>query len=403
MISEYFILALNNLRKRKLRSALTVLGIVIAVVSIFVLISLSLGLKFAVAEQFRTLGTDKIFIYPRASLAGPGSGGPVEMSIEDVKVVEKVSGVKAVSYSVAAPAKIIFEGEVRFFTVIGYPFENAEVFMESGAYDAEEGRVLEEGDEGHVMIGNHYKHNKLFDEPIGVRDNLNIQGNDFEVQAILEPIGNPGDDRLIYMSLEEMREIFKIPNRIDFIIVQIEAGQNIKRAGEKIEKKLFSLRDVDEETRDFTIQTPEELLNSFSGVLDIVTGFLLAVAGISLLVGGIGIANTMYTSVLERTKEIGVMKAIGARNRDISSIFILEAGFLGMVGGSLGVLLGWIIAEGIEFIAVKQFGTTLLQTQTPLILFIGCLGFAFVSGMFFGALPAIRAGKMRGVDSLRHE
>ncbi len=403
MRSEYFILALNNLRKRKLRSALTVLGVVIAVVSIFVLISLSLGLKFAVAEQFRTLGTDKIFIYPRASLAGPGSGGPIELSIEDVKVIEKVSGVRGVSYSVAAPAKIIFDGDLRFFTVVGYPFENADIFIESGAYEAEEGRVLKTGDDGHVMIGNHYKHNQLFDEPIGVRDNLNIQGKNFEVQAILEPIGNPGDDRLVYMSLEEMRELFKIPNRIDFIIVQIESGQDIKRVAEKIDKKLMSSRDVVEETRDFNIQTPEELLDSFSGVLNIITGFLLAVAGISLLVGGIGIANTMYTSVLERTKEIGVMKAIGARNRDISSIFILEAGFLGMIGGILGIIFGYVIAEGIEFIAVKQFGTTLLQTQTPPLLFIGCLSFAFASGMIFGVLPAIRAGKLKVADSLRHE
>ncbi len=403
MKSEYFILALDNLRKRKLRSALTVLGIVIAVVSIFVLISLTLGLKFAVTEQFRTLGMDKIFIYPRASLAGPGSGGPVELSMSDVNVVEKVSGVKDVSYSVVAPAKIIFDDEVRFFTVIGYPFGKADIFIESGAYKFEEGRMLKEGDEGHVMIGSHYKHNQLFDEPVGTRDTLNIQGKYFEVQAILEPIGNPGDDRLIYMSLEDMRELFKIQKRIDFIIVQIESGQDIKRVAEKIERKMFNSRDVDEKTRDFTIQTPEELLDSFSGVLNLITGFLLAIAGISLLVGGIGIANTMYTSVLERTKEIGVMKAIGARNRDISSIFILEAGFLGMIGGSLGVILGWIIAKGIEFVAINQFGTTLLQTQTPLILFIGCIGFAFASGMIFGALPAIRAGKLIVTDSLRYD
>ena len=93
MKAEYLGLALNNLRKRKLRSALTALGIVIAVTTIFVLISLSLGLKFAVAEQFRTLGTDKIFIYPRASLAGPGTGGPIQLSIEDVNVIERVAGV----------------------------------------------------------------------------------------------------------------------------------------------------------------------------------------------------------------------------------------------------------------------------------------------------------------------
>ena len=277
------------------------------------------------------------------------------------------------------------------------------MFVESGAYKAEEGRVLDEGDEGNVMIGSHYKYNKLFSEPIRARNTLNIQEKDFEVQAILEPIGNPGDDRLVYMSIEDMRKLFDIPKRIDFIVVQTESGQNIKSVAEKIQKKLFNSRDVDEKTRDFTVQTPEELLSSFSGVLNIITGFLLAVAGISLLVGGIGIANTMYTSVLERTREIGVMKAVGARNKDISSIFVFEAGFLGLIGGSLGVFFGWLISESIEIIAVKQFGTTLLQTQTPFLLFLGCLGFAFASGMLFGALPAIRAGKLRVVDSLRYE
>ncbi len=403
MIQDYLKMALKNIRKRKLRTFLTLLGITIAIATIFVLISVSLGLQGAVEEQFRILGTDKFFIQPRGQLAGPGTGGAVSLTMEDVDVIEKIPGVKEVTFWTVSSAKVEFSKETRYVASVGIDLETSDLIIETGSYKAETGRLLEEGDIGFVMIGSQYTHNNFFSKPVSVGDRILVNDKEFKVKGILEPIGNPQDDRLIYMPLEDFRPLFNIPNRIDTIVAQVEQGQDVKSVSENAKRKLLKSRNVDEKNQDFTILTPEELLESFGVVLNIITAFLLGVAGISLLVGGIGIANTMYTSVLERTREIGTMKAIGAKNSDILSIFLIESGLLGLIGGILGVALGFAIAKIIEYIAVTQLQTTLLQTATPLYLFIGCLLFSFGIGSASGFLPSYQATHIKPVEALRYE
>ena len=165
----------------------------------------------------------------------------------------------------------------------------------------------------------------------------------------------------------------------------------------------MTFRHVNDKTIDFTILTPEELLNSFGAILTIITAFLISVAGISLIVGAIGIANTMYTSVLERTKEIGVMKAIGARNSDILLIFVIEAGLIGAVGGLIGVLIGIGFSKSVEYIAVHQLGTNLLKAALPWYLIFGCIFFSFLIGAVSGILPARQASRIKVVDAIRYE
>ena len=206
------------------------------------------------------------------------------------------------------------------------------------------------------------------------------------------------------MPLEDFRVLFpEKKERIDQIAVQINENENINEIAERVEKRLLKSRDLTEKTRDFNILTPEEILASFGTVLNILTAFLLGVAAISVLVGGIGIANTMFTSVLERTKEIGVMKAIGARNRDILSIFLIEAGLLGLVGGIIGIGVGISISKTIEYIAIHQLGTTLLKAAIPFPLILGCLAFSFLVGTISGFWPAYRAIKVKPVEALRYE
>ncbi|MCH7902390.1 FtsX-like permease family protein [archaeon] len=176
----------------------------------------------------------------------------------------------------------------------------------------------------------------------------------------------------------------------------------MKEVAERVEKKLKKSRDVNDKTQDFTILTPEELLESFGTVLNIITGFLIGVATISLIVGGIGIANTMYASVLERMKEIGIMKSVGARNKDILSIFIIESGILGAIGGILGVTLGFLISSAGGKIAA-QAGFSFLKPSFPLWLTAGSILFAFIIGAVSGSLPAYRASKLKPVDALRYE
>jgi putative ABC transport system permease protein len=404
MIKDYFSMALKNLRKRRLRTWLTMLGIFVSIATIFLLISLSLGLQGAVEEQFNILGTDKIFILSATGfLAPPGSDVGVSLGEEDINVIDKIRGIKDYSYATVANAEVDFGGEIKYFMVIGIPLERLEVYTESGGWGAEYGKELEPGDLGSVMIGSLYGEGRVFDKNVAVGNKFSINGERFRVQSILKSVGNSQDDSSILMGLEDFRRLFEIPDRVDQIIVQIEEGEDIEKVSERIEKALQNSRDVTDDTQDFDLFTPEQLLESFQVILNIITVFLAGVAGISLVVGGIGIANTMYTSTIERTKEIGTMKAIGAQNKDILLIFLIEAGLLGLVGGIIGILLGMGAGKIIEFIAVNQLGTDLLRVAFPWYLIVGCLAFSFGIGAISGLVPAWQASKINVVDALRYE
>ena len=403
MNPEYISLALHTLWKRKLRTSLTMLGIVIAIATLFVLVSISLGLQGAVAEQFRELGTDKFFIFPKGQPAGPGSSSVALMKLSDVAVIDKVPGVKDLSYAVAGNAKVEFGDSIRYTQVVGIPTERGDVFTESGAYEIDEGRYLKKDDRDVIALGYDFKRGSFFTKAAHAGDTIVINEREFRVKAVMGFRGNPGDDRLILMPLEDFRELFNSSDRIDQVIVQAESTAVVKEVAERVEKKLRSTRHVTEKTQDFTLLTPEELLDSFGTIVNILTGFLIGVAGISLLVGAIGITTTMYTSVLERTRDIGVMKAVGARNADVLSLFIIESGLLGLLGGLLGVVLGITMSKLIEHIAATQLGTTLLQAAVPPWLIISCLFFACFIGTLSGIWPAWRASKLKAVDALRYE
>jgi len=404
MIKDYFILAIRNLKKRKLRTSLTMIGVFISIATIFMLVSLSLGLQGAVEEQFEILGTDKFFILPSTGFLGPpGSVGGVILTEEDVDVIKKIIGVKDYSYSVIANAEVKFSKETKYLMVFGLPLDRIEVFTEGGAWGAEKGRDLKEGDSGKIMVGSMFGEGKVFKKNIEIGDNLLINDEKFEVKSIAIPVGNSGDDSSILIPLQDIRKVFGIPKRVDQIIIQVEEGENILEVAKRVEKKLLKSRGLTEKTQDFEILTPEELLESVGTILNIITTFLAGVAAISLVVGGIGIANTMYTSVIERTGEIGIMKAIGARNSDITIIFLIESGLLGIVGAGIGIVLGYSISKTIEYIAINQLNTTLLQAVAPVYLIIGCLIFGFLIGAISGTLPAIRASKTNVVDALRYE
>ena len=405
MINDYFLLALKNLRRRKLRSWLTMVGIFVSIAIIFVLISLSLGLQAALFEHIRTLGADKLFIYPSLEAGLPGANNPIKMTTDDFDVVSKVSGVKTATYMSMENGRIEFNSQTRYFIILGFPLDKgaAEVLYESSNLKMEEGKILSEGDIGYIMVGSEFKYGKVYSKPVKTGDRVLLNGYPMKVKGILASLGNPQDDKQVYMGIEDMKGIFNTSNRIDYIIVQSQVGADIEEVSARIEKKLLSFRDLTEKTKDFSVVTPEELLRSFQNVLNIVMAFLLAVAAISLIVGAVGIANTMYTSVLERYREIGIMKAVGARNSDILTIFLIESGLLGLVGGVLGVILGIIMGKIVEVIAVAQLHTNLLQAPIPPYLVIGCLAFAFVVGALSGTFPAWQASQIKPVQALRYE
>jgi len=253
------------------------------------------------------------------------------------------------------------------------------------------------------MVGYNYKHKNLFDKPVNVGNKLELNGMEFEVIAIIEAVGNPGDDQQVYIGIEDFKELFGSGDRVDYMMVKIKPGEDIKEVAEATEKKLMKYRDVEEKTIDFTIMTPEELLETFGMVLNGITGFLILIGLISAVVGGIGIMNTMYTSILERQKEIGTMKAIGAKNSDILWIFVIEAGILGLIGGILGVVVGAGVGKLIEYIISVYVGSNLLRASLNPILIIFSLGFGFVVGVMSGLIPSYQASKLKPVDALRYE
>ncbi len=404
MISEYFKIAVKNLSKRKLRSWLTMLGIFISIATIFTLISLSLGLQGAVKEQFELLGSDKFFIMPKSMALGGVGGGNFSLTDTDVNVVEKVGGVKDVSPYTFGNVKAEFRGETKFLATTGIPPDKMKIFADTGSFKILEGRFPKEGDKAVAFLGYDYsRQNVVFKETLKVGDRIILNNHTLKIIGIAEQIGNPQDDRNIIIPMEEFRMITNIPNRVDTILVQVQEGENVTDISQRVEKSLRKSRGLTEKNQDFSISTPEELLRSIQNILGIITAFLAGIAGISLVVGAVGIANTMYTSVIERTREIGVMKAIGAKNSDIAWIFLIESGLLGLVGGVIGIILGYGISKTVEFIAVNQLNTTLLQVATPWYLIFGCLFFGFAIGALSGVLPAIQASKTKVVDALRYE
>jgi putative ABC transport system permease protein len=404
ILSEFSLIAIKNVQRRKLRAFLTIIGIIISIAAIFILISVSFGLQNAIEEQFRMLGSDKFFIQPRANLGPPGSSNlQAILTRDDTKVVEKVSGVKKVAEMIISPSKIEFKSEIRFANVIGLNLETAKIYFETGLAGIDQGRLLDKNDKGLVLVGSYYKEAKFFTKPMLVGDKFLIKDKEFRVKGILKPIGNPVDDKQIYMPEEDFRTLFNIPDRIDALMIQVESGSNLNQIASNVEKKLTSSRGQTEKTRDFLVQTPEELLSGFGTVLNVITAFLIGVAAISLLVGAIGIANTMFTSVLERTKEIGIMKAVGAKNSTILALFVIESGLLGIIGGIIGVILGIGATKIIEYIALSALGSSLLKIEFPIYLIVGCIAFAFLTGAISGAWPAWRATKIKPVEALRYE
>jgi len=405
MIQDYFKIAYRNLMIRRARSLLTIIGIFLAIITIFVLISLSLGLKGYINEQFELLGTDKFFIQPKGTI-GIGLSEAVELTTDDVDFVNKIKGVEEATYFSIENAKIEFKDyPARYYFVIGMPIEDKSIDLLFEAMDlgVDEGRWLKQGDSKKIMIGYNYKYKNLYPKPIRTGNKIKINDVEFEVIGIVDQVGNPQDDQQVYVSMEDLDDVFGSGEKVDMIWTQTKKGTDIEEVAERVEKKLMNFRDVDEDTIDFSIQTPKEMIAIFTNIINVLLAFLVGIGFISVVVGGIGIANTMYTSVLERNKEIGIMKAIGAKNSDILLIFVIESGLLGLVGGGLGLLVGIVIAKSIEYVSAVLIGSNIIRASMHPYLLIGVLAFAFFIGIISGITPSYQASKLKPVDTLRYE
>lgn len=405
MIKNYLIIILGNLRHRKLRSWLTMLGIFIGIAAVVSLISLGQGLEAAIEEEFQKIGTNKIMIEAGGlSFGMPGTGIATEkLTDDDVRVVERVKGVGLVAKTIFQSSKVEFSDEAKFTFVFGIPVdETRRVFEEMQSVEIAQGRDLESTDRYKVVIGDLVAKGQLFDKEVRLRDRLNIQGQEFKVVGILKSVGNPQDDKQIYIPYETSKDLFDM-DEISLLFVQVIDGVNVNEVAEEIKEELRDYRDVNEGEEDFQVQTFEQLMKSFQTIFGIVQAVVIGIAAISLLVGGIGITNTMYTSVLERTRDIGIMKAVGARNSDILKLFMIESGVLGVVGGLVGIIIGFSLSKIVEIAVTKIYSFVYLKAHFPWYLILGALAFSFIVGSLSGVMPARAAAKMKPVEALRYE
>jgi putative ABC transport system permease protein len=404
MIKEYFKISWKEIKRRKIRSWLTLIGIFIGIAAIVSLITLGQGLENAIGRQFELLGKDKLFINPKGgTIGGVGSSGV--LTEDDLESVRGTSGIKRATGTGYTTGRFEYNDIVRYNFVSGISTEPEEraLMGEAQTWKISSGRMISKGDKFKVVLGHSYTQRSLFEKEVEIGDKILINDQEFKVVGVLEKIGSPPDDNSGIIPLEAFAEMYDKEDEFGFLIAQTQPGEDPIKVSERVKKELRKSRNLDEGKEDFEIQTPEQFAESFSIILDIVQIVLIGISAISLLVGGIGIMNTMYTSVLQRTKEIGVMKALGARNSHILYLFLVESGLYGLGGGLIGAVIGIGFAKIIELIFVIAIGPAFLLIEIDWILVISTLLFAFFVGCISGIAPARRASKLNPVDSLRYE
>ncbi|MFC1741776.1 ABC transporter permease [Nanoarchaeota archaeon] len=401
MWNDYFKLAFKTFMNQKKRTALTLIGIFIGISAVVALMSLGLGLKYEMDRQFSLMGTDKIFVMPGTSMGFTAS--TIKLTQDDVDAVRSIGEVDWISPMVYKIAQIEYAGEIKYGMVIGIddtdtPFDT---LMESFGVEYVDGRGVERAREMNIPF--RYYTADFFESVVDVGDKVKIEGKKFSAVGSVSKIGNPQDDSQLYISLEAAQDVFGLDkDELDYFFVKVKAGAEPSKVAEKMKKKLRKVRDVEEDEEDFIVQTTEEVIGSFGTILTIVTIVLAGIASISLLVGGVNIANTMYTAVMERTNEIGIMKAIGAKNNDIFLIFLIESGILGALGGILGIAAGMGMAKLVT-VGAAAGGWSLIKSVFPYWLIGGAFLFSFIVGALAGTLPAKQAARMKPVDALRYE
>ncbi len=396
--------AVENVRKRKLRSWLTVLSIVIGIAAITALISFGQGIQGYMQEIAEKMGDDKLIVQPKGFGFGPPSlETDVALDEDDVKAIERVHGVAEATGMYVLSGEVKFNDQVKYGYIIGSDIqEHRELIEEVYALDIAEGRPLRGNEKSEVVLGYNYKEkDKIFEKPVRLRDKIVVNGIEMKVQGFYEEVGNPSDDANIYVPADAAEQLFHA-NNFYWILARTQQGVDAKKLAKEVKEELRDHRHQKEGAEDFFVQTFDEIIATFSTVLSVITGVVVLIALISIFVAAVNMTNTTYTAVLERTKEIGVMKAIGARNRDILFIFVAESGVLGIIGGCMGVLLGYIIAKFAGKM-VAEAGYAVLTPVFTAELVIGSILFAGVVGILSGFIPSYQASKLNPVDALRYE
>jgi putative ABC transport system permease protein len=402
-LMETTMYGVKNLRTRHLRSTLTIVGIVLGIATIVTLMSIGEGVRQDITKQLDAFGTDIIFVVPFSTESFTTSSVSITTSGKlyerDVDYIERVPAVEGVSRVLFGRASLSFRG--KDISAAIYPADAATFEQFGDYYQIEEGRYFRDS-EGKVLVLANDAANTMFgDNHIGPGNIVYVNDEPYRVVGVLKKIGtslSQQDDSSIFMPYEQGRDVlseFLAPGEVFAIYIKIRPGYDPDEAAALVERQIANAHRVSLDKKDFSVITPAFIKETVGVVLGLLDLFLLAIAAISAFVGGIGISNTMFMSVLERRREIGVLKAIGATRSTILLIFVIESALIGAVGGIIGLALGWLVLLGVGAIGV------------PYIIGIPQIAFAFLFsvgvGVIAGLIPALNASKVPAVEALHYE
>lgn len=384
-----------NLTHRLLRTGLTLLGIVVGVASVFSLVTVGQGLEQAVTSQFADIGSNRLIVQPQ--------GESATLNDDDVEVLERVSGIQRIAALGASTAQITWEEESAIATVIGSPSgEDGDLGRSTLGANLEEGRSPRTGERFVTVVGNAYVNGDQFDQNRRVGQDLTLRNESFEIIGVNEDLGNSADNQLVFVPIEQYQDLFDDEDYA-YVIAETPRGADLQGFIDEIEKELRAFRDEDPGDETFSVETVQDQIDSFLGIITAVQTVVVSIAAISLVVGAIGVGNTMYTAVLERKRDIGVMKSIGAGRTDILWVFASESAFLGFVGGLLGVIAGFGLSEGIVYVGSQFLPEQFISVSYSSQLITATIVGSTLLGLVAGAVPTYRASRLDPVDALRTE
>ncbi|MBI2908574.1 MAG: ABC transporter permease [Chloroflexi bacterium] len=414
-LTEGVLLALRGLSANKLRSALTALGIVIGIAAVISLMSIGRGVQESVTAQFQGMGANLLFVRSGSTTSGgvrSASGTSASLTLEDAEALidqDKAPAVAAVAPERQTFGQAVAGSENMNTRILGVTPEYAQVRNYIVA-DGEFITAQEDQARSTVAVLGANVAATLFPDSSPVGQNVTINKKRFRVVGILAPKGGSGmgnQDDLIVVPISTL--IYRLDAQrtasggrtVSTINVQAVDEASIDAAVQQIGAILRKRHRITGED-DFSVTTQEDMLASMQQVAGTMTLFLGAIAGISLLVGGIGIMNIMLVSVTERTREIGIRKALGAKRNDILTQFMIEATVLSVVGGGIGVLLGALIGNLIP-VFMSQSGSSTLKTVVSADIVLFAFSVSAAIGLFFGIYPSNRAASLNPIEALRYE
>jgi len=405
-ISDIFYETYLALSSNKIRSGLTMLGIIIGISSVIAMVSIGQGAQGLVQSSIQSIGSNLIMIMPGAQRgvgfqvsAGRGSGRTLTQEDADA-IASEIESAKAVAPEISNRYQVTSKGKNTNTSVVGvtslYP-DVRNVEIDQGSFITDQNvKSLSK-----VAVLGPTTRDDLFGENAdAIGQTIRVRGVEFKVIGVDKAKGGGGfgsQDDMIFIPLSTAQRFLAGDNYVTTISVQAMNEESMAAAQQEIADLLLERHNIrDPQLADFSTLNQADIIAAASSVTQTFTILLAAIAGISLVVGGIGIMNMMLTTVTERTREIGLRKAIGAKRRDVNLQFIVEAVMLTFLGGAVGIILGWLIS-----FAITHFG--IIQTKVSLSSVILAFGVSAAIGIIFGYYPARRASRLNPIEALRYE